>query len=779
MHRLLRFLAGFLIMALSVAVAAQPSDAGDPRADSLRREAMSAGDAGKASELWLELSKQYRKSNLDSSQACLTRAAVSAKRSGDPVRRQRCNMSQSALNWMRGDLDAAEKGYLQALEFWRGRNDTVEVARCCLNLGTVCYGARKPQQALRYHQLALRLTQDGEQRLIAAQAAASISSVWFDLSEPDSMRRYAEVAIKRFQSLQDSANLARAFANLGYHYRELGMSMEARPPYLEALKYLEGTDELGLQGEIHEGYGTLEYRVGNYKEAIDHFLTARACFTQLQWHKRIADNNSLIGVCFKTMGRVAAAKGYFAEAYRLADSIGNQGVASTALSNLAGLELDQKEYARAIDMFQRAIRLQEQSPSRESLYDKYMGLSRSFQGLGRADSSDHYLRRAYRDAMEQKDAHLAADCHLEFARRLQRDKQYQPALHRLDSAYDWAAKQQNAFDLQQVHALRSQCREAMGDYKGALLDQRLASQWQDSVHVLTSNAKLMSLEAAYWSDRKQHSLELAKKNEALNAKEAERAQADSDKLAAQRNLLLTALALTLVFGAGLYWLNLKRRRTVLLRRMSEMRMTALRAQMNPHFIFNALGSVQLLINTSAIREANLYLSKFAQLLRITLERSDMEYSTLEDELEALRLYIDLEALRFKFDYKIEVEPSVDASHVRFPTLLLQPMVENAVKHGLSAITQGGALRIQINLEGAELLCRIEDNGQGRAAASAKRRSVPDGERRSYGLKITQERLQFIHPSNPDALKISDPTHPDGTTAGTIVEIRIPYQSTEA
>ncbi|MFN8398255.1 MAG: tetratricopeptide repeat protein [Bacteroidia bacterium] len=736
-------------------------------------------DPGKASDLWLELSKQFRKTNLDSSQACLTRAALAAKRSGDAVRQQRCNMSQSALNWMQGDLEAAEKGYLQALEFWRGRKDTVEVARCCLNLGTVCYGARKPQEALRYHQLALRLTQDGDQRLIAAQAAGSISSVWFDLSEPDSLRRYAEIAIARFRALNDSANLARAYANLGYHLRELGMSMEARPPYLEALKYLEGTDELGLQGEIHEGFGTLEYRVGNYREAIDHFLTSRSCFTQLQWHKRIADNNSLIGICFKNMGRLAVAKGYFAEAYRLADSIGNNGVAATALSNLAGMELDQKEYARAIDMFQKAIRLQQQSPSRESLYDKYMGLSRSFQGLGRADSSEHYLDLAYRDAIERRDAHLTADCHLESAKRLLEGKQYKVALVKLDSAYKWASMGQNAFDLQQTYSLRSQCREAMGDYKGALQDQRLASQWQDSVHVLTSNTQLMSLEAAYWSDRKQHSLELAKKNEALNAKEAERAQANSEKLAAQRNLLLTALALTIVFGAGLYWLNLKRRRTVLLRRMSEMRMTALRAQMNPHFIFNALGSVQLLINTSAIREANLYLSKFAQLLRITLERSDVEYSTLEDELEALRLYIDLEALRFKFDYTIEVEPSLEPAHLRFPTLLLQPMVENAVKHGLSAKPQGGSLSIRVSKVGPELLCAIMDNGQGRAAVANKRRSAPDGERRSFGLKITQERLKYIHPSNPDALKISDPTHPDGSSAGTLVEIRIPYQSTDA
>lgn len=697
-----------------------------------------------------------------------------AKASGDKDRQTRCNMSQAALKWMQGEYGAAEARYLQALDYWKGKGDTVEVTRCLLNLGTVCQAAKKNAQAVTYLGTALGLAQEASQHLIASQAAGSMATVFFQLGDPDSLKKYSTVAIKGFAALHDSANLARAHANLGFYYRELGMSFEARQPYLDAMEYLEGTEEVGVKGEIHDGFASLEYRVGNFESAIEHFLIARDYFTQLKWHKKIADNNVIIGLCFKTLGREAAAGFHFAEAYRLADSISNPGVAASALSNLATMDREAGRCRQAILRYKDAIVLDQLSPEYNELSVKYLGLGLCSHALGLLDSASYYLDLAFGEARQNGNELQVAEIFMERAKLAIPEQRYRLALDQLDSALHWYSTQHHATGLQQVYHLRSQCHEAMGDFVAALRDARLASQWGDSVQVFSTASQLLTLEAKFWSEKKQHALEIARQNEALTAKEAERAQEASARLAAQRNLLVTALALTVLFAIGLYWINLKRRKTQLHRKLAEMRMAALRAQMNPHFIFNALGSVQLLINTSAIHEANLYLSKFAQLLRNTLDRSGSQDSTLQDEIEALRLYIDLEALRFKFRYVVEVEDAIDAEALHFPTLLLQPIVENAVRHGLSPKPQEGLLSLLFFLEGKELCCVVEDNGVGRSGS--KRRSHHAGDRKSYGIQITQERLSLLHPSRADRFKIIDVADVDGKPSGTRVEIRIPIQS---
>lgn len=767
-------LGGCLLLLCAVAQVGHAQSAPDAHADSLRSLAHAAADAGEASDRWLELSRHYRKSNLDSTQACLDRATRSAKQSGDRDRQQRCNMSQAALKWMLGDLPAAESRYRQAVAYWQGKNDTLEVARCLLNLGTVCQTAHKDQQAATYLKTALRLAQAAGQQLIAAQAAGSIATVSFQMGQPDSIRKYSDVAEQGFLALNDSANLARVHHNLGFYYLELGMSYEARQPFLDALGYLEGSDEASLKGEVHETFGNLEFNVGNFQEAISHYLIARGHFMQLKWSKRIAGSNNTIGICFERLGRRATAKAYFTESYRLADSIQNPGIAAAAMSHLAGMDRTAGLYPSAIQKYQRAILLDQQAPQQSELHADYLGLSQCYLALDQLDSARYYIDRAFVEASQGKDVTLTAKTHLERAKLSMVEKQYSVAMTAIKAATEIYAEKKNAAGLQQAWALHSQCSEAMGDIQGALKAERMARQWQDSVQAFSAYTQLLALEAKYWSEKKQHSLEIAKQNEALQAKEAERALEASAKLSAQRNLLISALALTVVFGIVLYWTNAKRRKNQLERKLAELRMTALRAQMNPHFIFNALGSVQLLINTSAIREANLYLSKFAQLLRMTLERSGTEDSTLQDEIDALRLYIDLEALRFKFSYTLEVGEDIDAEALHFPTLLLQPIVENAVKHGLAAKPQAGQLKIAFDLQGKELRCVIEDNGVGRSGV--KKRTPENAEsRRSFGIQITQERLTLLQPSRSDRFKIIDLTDADGRPAGTRVELRLPLQ----
>jgi len=125
-------------------------------------------------------------------------------------------------------------------------------------------------------------------------------------------------------------------------------------------------------------------------------------------------------------------------------------------------------------------------------------------------------------------------------------------------------------------------------------------------------------------------------------------------------------------------------KVLLLEQMRDSQLIALKAQMNPHFIFNALNSIQEIILLNDKKQANLYLGKFADLMRIILEQSNKDLIPLDDEIKSLQLYLELEALRFEtnFQYQLNVEGILNTNHIRIPSMLIQPYVENAIKHGL-------------------------------------------------------------------------------------------------
>ena len=210
--------------------------------------------------------------------------------------------------------------------------------------------------------------------------------------------------------------------------------------------------------------------------------------------------------------------------------------------------------------------------------------------------------------------------------------------------------------------------------------------------------------------------------------------------------------------------------------MADIEMQALRAQMNPHFIFNCLNSINRYIVKSDQATASLYLTRFAKLIRLILDNSNSKTVTLTNELEALHLYIGMESIRFEkqFTYEIIVDEDVHPDHVYVPPLIIQPYVENAIWHGLLHKEQSGHLKIQISLKEAGMLeCLIEDNGVGREKAK-EMKSKSASTSKSLGMKLTESRLAILNKqSNWGAsVEVIDLMGADGDAAGTRVILRM-------
>lgn len=213
-------------------------------------------------------------------------------------------------------------------------------------------------------------------------------------------------------------------------------------------------------------------------------------------------------------------------------------------------------------------------------------------------------------------------------------------------------------------------------------------------------------------------------------------------------------------------------------RAAESRLQNLRLQMNPHFLFNALNSVQQMILANEELVATKYLSRFSKLLRTILIHSDKETISLKEELEILQLYIELESIRFRdsFHYDISCEDAIDPDEVKVPAMLIQPFVENAVWHGLMHKEGQRWLKIRFSEHGECIRCTIEDNGIGREqSARLKADIAADKKHKSKGIEVSVERLRALR--NPKgktgSMSIIDKTDPSGNPSGTIVEICIP------
>lgn len=218
------------------------------------------------------------------------------------------------------------------------------------------------------------------------------------------------------------------------------------------------------------------------------------------------------------------------------------------------------------------------------------------------------------------------------------------------------------------------------------------------------------------------------------------------------------------------------------KRIANVEMQALRAQMNPHFIFNSLNSIQKYILRNDSFEASQYLTKFSKLIRLFLDQSKQNYTPLSSEIEMLQLYIEIESLRFDnaFNYKIEIDKAIDAERIFIPSMLIQPYVENAIWHGLLHKNERGSLLVQIsNDEYKSVIVTIEDDGVGRAKAH-ELKSKQVLKTKSYGTQITQDRIEILNKMQEQkaSVDIVDLFDSQQKATGTKVVLHIPVTKQE-
>ena len=209
-----------------------------------------------------------------------------------------------------------------------------------------------------------------------------------------------------------------------------------------------------------------------------------------------------------------------------------------------------------------------------------------------------------------------------------------------------------------------------------------------------------------------------------------------------------------------------------------LRQQALRGQMNPHFIFNAMNSINYFISNNDRRSANRYISDFSKLIRTVLNNMNEDYVRLSAELDSLEDYLEIEHLRFgdKFDYTLNIDPQIHPDALMVSPGFVQPFVENAIWHGMMALEgRKGTITVNVTLKDKTILCTVEDDGVGRARSEAMKDRTLHG--KSRGIALAMERLRIINSLHATSCRIEiTDLYPDRRETGTRVFIEIPLKT---
>lgn len=250
-------------------------------------------------------------------------------------------------------------------------------------------------------------------------------------------------------------------------------------------------------------------------------------------------------------------------------------------------------------------------------------------------------------------------------------------------------------------------------------------------------------------------------------------QLKEDALKANKIAIWLLLGLLVVgLGAVVYILRVSKQRSIANQKLA---LRSLRSQMNPHFIFNALNSVNSFISENDQRSANKFLTSFSRLMRLVMENSEHDFIPLQKELEILEIYLQLEHFRFKdqFTYEVNLDDSIDEDEFHIPPMLIQPYIENAVWHGLRYMEDSGVLKLGLELKDENLIVTIIDNGIGRAK-SAELKTANQKKNKSTALRNIKERTQIIKELHGLKIEVNiDNLNNDGT--GTVVQLIVPQQ----
>lgn len=549
--------------------------------------------------------------------------------------------------------------------------------------------------------------------------------VWNDASES---LAYADQALELARQLGWQKGIAGSLRQKGVGFYHLSDFLKAIDVFHEALTVSEGLPDKNLIPSIYNNIANIYAELKQYNKALEYyegFLESSREVGQ-KAYEVIALTN--IGVLYNDLGQPDNGIEYLNGALSLAKEVGHTNFVSAILNNLAMAYDAKEDFGEAVRYYQEAVATAKTTGNKNAQASALNSISK-------------IQLKANNNAEAEMNSLLA----LELAREVNSLERQSDVWKTLSDVY-----------------------EEKGDYNKALNAHKNYISLRDSILGEENKAEITRKEMQFQMDKK----------EAVAAVELKR-----ERLI--RNISVLG-GVTLLFASFLaYWLYKKRRDALEKQQeadfkvqVAETELKALLSQMNPHFIFNSLNSISDYISKHDTEKANHYLIKFSNLMRMTLESSEKNGISLEDELKLIETYLQIEAMRLghKFTYEIKVDPAIDPANTLIPPLILQPFIENSIWHGISKKTGNGKISLEIKQDNDSIIYSVEDDGVGRRNTIGENKEDTENKENKenkspMGTKISQNRINIINrlKGTKGDIRLIDKPH------GLRVEVKLPLE----
>lgn len=593
---------------------------------------------------------------------------------------------------------------------------------------------------------------------------------------------YLRKATALSKKINDKKRLSMSYLDLGKSYSRKGDLDKAFEILPELEKLLPELKNPEIEAKAYLFKGTINTKSGNYELAITHLFKALGIFGALENQKEEGRCLLNIGNVYLHLNDYDKTISSYEKALEKFEAVGyEEGIASVT-GNMGIIYRRKEEYDLALKYINRSLAVNQKLNRKESERIDLHNIGTIYFKWENFEQAKKYFELAKKLSakIDSKRGLIYAYHSLAVVEANQNN--FDKAFKNLDSALVlavYAGMKDRIKDIYESYALNY---EDTGQWKLALDYRKKHESLKDSILNENTFRQINELQVKY---------ETAKKNEeiATLSKENEARVAEAERRAIWNRVLIGGLILVAVIAGLVVFLLRQRFKNQQLmaakneeiktarfkQQLSELEMKALRVQMNPHFIFNCMNSINRMILGKDADNASKYLTKFSKLIRLMLENSEKPTASLQDELAMLEAYIQLEALRFKekISYRISVDDNIDQENTQVPSMVLQPFIENAIWHGLMHKDGGGLINVSISEDNDVLRCVIEDNGVGRKKAlELQGKTVM--RHQSMGLKITEERLRLLNSRElQELIRITDLKDSVNRALGTRVDISIP------
>ncbi|MEM6643816.1 MAG: tetratricopeptide repeat protein [Bacteroidota bacterium] len=582
----------------------------------------------------------------------------------------------------------------------------------------------QPDVALDSMRLAYKLSFAITDAPLKKKVTHLMGEAFFYMEQFDSAQYFYEKNLKEENIRDDSKLFSETYLGLGAIARNLG-NYDLADSLIDVALHVatEVYDTLNMM-QAHRLKGIIKKRQYKYVEALEHYLIALRYAEANTDQLMVANAMNGISGIYKAQKNYKKARDFLFRSYQIFTEIEDEVGKTNALNNIGELYLRQHQWDSAIYYLQKALLLIQKRELKKG------------EGI-----CLYNLGICYRELHRHKDAITAlnesasifftlGDLRTEIFPVTALIENYK-MMGAPERSVDLAKKVMIRAKAQNIHQIVIDLNETLHDIYEANGQFKLANahlkehfQYRDSLLNSENSKEMLELQAKYEAEKREQQI----------ANLAQQNQIKDLKLNQQRILLFASVAV-FVLVAGIAFFGYRQRQLVVKQRQLTLEQNLLRAQMNPHFIFNALNSIQSFITSNQSQQATLYLAKFGELTRDVLEASSENWIPLEKELKIARNYLDLEQARFQKELHLNLNIQVEAEdYLLVPPMLLQPFLENAIKHGFHG-KDGGKIRLSMVEKKGSIYVTIQDDGLGLVEGKSNHQSK--------AIMITRQRLKNL------------------------------------